>query len=142
MEDRCGCFFSCMHLLISYSLNTLGTEENRPNAAGSWVWVGFFPPSSSPKIKGTRVLRRPYLKWGAEVRHTDEYAMSCSEAQSPSLIRIHEPVFENRHLHLPCSHSTWTILIQKFIFLLFLRPGNIPCPHSPPTHASFVLCSL
>lgn len=28
-----GCFFFCTHLFISYSLNTLRTEGNRPNAA-------------------------------------------------------------------------------------------------------------
>lgn len=92
----------------------------------------FFPPR--PKIKGTWVLGRPHLKRGAEVPHAYEYVMSCLEAQARTLIRIHESVFENIHLHLPCGHSTWTILIQKFIFLLFLKPGNIPCPLSQPTH--------
>lgn len=43
------------------------------------------------------------------------------------LIRIHEPVFENRDLHLPYGHGTWAIFIQNFIGLLFQSPW----PHPP-----------
>ena len=121
-----------MHLFTSYSLNTLATEDNRPNAPGSWVGGVFSSSSSSPKIKGTRALAKPHLKWGAQVPDTDEYVKSCLEAQARSLIRMHESVFENRHLHLPCGHSTWTILIQKFIFLFF-KAWNYSGP-SLPTH--------
>lgn len=44
------------------------------------VFSFFLPPH--PMIKGTRVLGRPHLTWGAEGSHTDEYVMSCLEAQS------------------------------------------------------------
>ena len=139
MEDRCGCFFFCVHFFISYSLNTLGTEENRPNVAWSRAWGFFlflFPPSSPPPgLKGQGCWEGH--TWSGETRSITWWicnvllggAVTISNKNSRVCVWKQTFAFALRSQYT--DHSYSKIYFSSFFFL---RPGNIPCPHSPPIH--------